>query len=249
MDGGLTFGNEILVLGEVTSTNSYVQDLATTTNLIEGYVVRAKNQTKGKGQRGNAWETEPHKNLTFSLVLKPNLVVNEQFMLSKVVALGIADFLTSLNLEQVKIKWPNDIWVNNKKVAGILIENTLKTSRITTSVVGVGLNVNQQKFSPNINATSLQNELNINFDVEATLNDLLICLEKRYLMLRALQYQKINADYFSNLLGYNTELNYRIGENLCKGIIRGVNPLGLLQLEINGQLNELDLKEVSLVKF
>jgi BirA family biotin operon repressor/biotin-[acetyl-CoA-carboxylase] ligase len=249
MNGGLTFGNEILVLDEVTSTNLYVQDLATNKNLIEGYVVRAKTQTSGKGQRGNVWETEPHKNLTFSLVLKPNLAVNEQFMLSKVVALGIADFLTSLNLEQVKIKWPNDIWVNNKKVAGILIENTLKTNKISTSIVGVGLNVNQQEFSPNLNATSLQNELNINFDIEALLNDLLICLEKRYLMLRALQYQKINTDYLTNLLGYNTELNYKIGHNQCKGIIRGVNPLGLLQLEIDGQPNEFDLKEVSLVGF
>ena len=87
MNGGLTFGNEILVLDEVSSTNLYVQDLATKTNLIEGYVIRAKTQTSGKGQRGNVWETEPHKNLTFSLVLKPNLLVNEQFMLSKVIAL------------------------------------------------------------------------------------------------------------------------------------------------------------------
>tara|TARA_R110001592_G_scaffold140281_5_gene361186 strand:+ start:3424 stop:4173 length:750 start_codon:yes stop_codon:yes gene_type:complete len=249
MNGGLTFGNEIFVLDEVTSTNSYVQDLVTKTKLIEGYVVRAKTQTNGKGQRGNVWETEPHKNLTFSLVLKPNLAVSEQFMLSKVIALGIADFLQSLNLEQVKIKWPNDIWVNNKKVAGILIENTLKTNKITTSVVGVGLNVNQHVFSSNLNATSLQNELNINFDIEALLNDLLVCLEKRYLMLRALQYQRINTDYLSNLLGYNIELNYKVGRNPCKGIIRGVNPLGLLQLEVNEQLNEFDLKEVSLIDF
>ncbi|TXB65471.1 biotin--[acetyl-CoA-carboxylase] ligase [Vicingus serpentipes] len=247
MSEGLTFGYRIIKLDEVASTNSYAHNLAVETNLIEGLVVLAKNQTEGKGQRGNIWQVESGKNLTFSLVLKPNLAVSEQFMLSKVVALGIADFLASLNLEQVNIKWPNDIWVNNKKIAGILIENTLKSNKISTSIVGVGLNVNQQVFNSNLNATSLQNELSINFDIEILLNDLLICLEKRYLMLRALQYQKINTDYLNNLLGYNTELNYKIGENHCKGIIRGVNPLGLLQLEIEGQLNEFDLKEVSLI--
>lgn len=246
MSEGLTFGNRIIKLDEVASTNSYAHNLAVETNLIEGLIVLAKNQTEGKGQRGNIWQVEPGKNLTFSLVLKPNLAVNEQFMLSKVVALGIADFLTSLNLEQVNIKWPNDIWVNNKKIAGILIENTLKSNKISTSIVGVGLNVNQQVFNSNLNATSLQNELCINFDIETLLNDLLICLEKRYLMLRALQYQKINTDYLANLLGYNTELKYKVGENLCKGIIRGVNPLGLLQLDINGKLTEFNLKEVSL---
>ncbi|MCB9364630.1 MAG: biotin--[acetyl-CoA-carboxylase] ligase [Flavobacteriales bacterium] len=249
MNGSLSFGNEILVLDEVTSTNLYVQKLAIDTNLIEGYVVRAKVQTNGKGQRGNVWITEPYKNLTFSLVLKPNLAVSEQFMLSKVVALGIADFLASLSLTEVNIKWPNDIWVNNKKVAGILIENTLKTNKISVSVVGIGLNVNQLEFGENLNATSLQNELNINFDIEALLNDLLICLEKRYLMLRALQYQKINTDYLANLLGYNTELNYKVGGKQYKGIVKGVSSLGLLQLEIEGKLNEFDLKEVSLVKF
>lgn len=249
MSTGLTFGNRIINLDEVTSTNSYAQKLAVETNLIEGLVVLAKNQTAGKGQRGNTWQVEPGKNLTFSLLLTPNIAVNEQFMLSKAIALGLFDFLTALNLKSVAIKWPNDILVNNKKIAGILIENTLKANKISTSIVGVGLNVNQQAFSSNLNATSLQNELNINFDIETLFNDLLICLEKRYLMLRALQYQKINTDYLANLLGYNTELNYKVGENPCKGIIRGVNPLGLLQLEINGKIIEFDLKEVSLIGF
>lgn len=247
MSSGLTFGNRIINLDEVASTNSYIQELATETKLIEGLVVVAKNQTEGRGQRGNTWQVEPDKNLTFSLVLKPNLAVNEQFMLSKAIALGLFDFLTALKLKNVAIKWPNDVLVNNKKIAGILIENTLKQNKIDSAIVGIGLNINQQVFSPNINATSLQNELNINFDIDNLLNDLLACLEKRYLMLRALQYLKINTDYLNNLLGYNTELNYKIGDNQCKGIIRGVNPLGLLQLEINGKITEFDLKEVILV--
>lgn len=249
MSNCITFGNQFIILDEVPSTNSYLYDLNTALQLFEGLVVRAKSQTQGKGQRGNLWVAEPNKNLTFSLLLKPNLNIPDQFMLSKVIALGLHDFLLSLNLKDVSIKWPNDIWVGKNKIAGILIENTLKNNKINTAIVGVGLNVNQIHFNESLNATSLQKELNITIDVDTILNELLAFLEKRYLMLKALNYQKINADYLSNLLGYNTELNYIVYNIQQKGIIRGVNSLGLLQLEIDGDLKEFDLKELRLVNF
>jgi len=244
---GFTFGSELIRLDEVESTNTFLQQLSVSKTVLEGAVVVAKNQTKGKGQRGSSWETEANKNLTFSLLLKPNLVVNEQFLISKAVALGIFDFLMALKIKNVKIKWPNDVLVNGKKIAGILIENTLKQNKLSSVIVGIGLNVNQLQFPSEIKATSLINEVNTDLDIEETLQNLLVYLEKRYLQLRALNYNALNTDYLNYLLGYHAELNYQIDDKLEKGTIVGVSPEGKLQLSINESVKEFGMKEVRFI--
>ena len=129
-------------------------------NEIEGLVVFSENQTDGKGQRGNSWITERGKNLTFSLFLKPSILISTQFVLSKIVSLSIVDFLMEMGVKDVKIKWPNDIYCGDKKIAGILIENTISEGKINNCIVGIGLNVNQVNFDSSIqNATSLKLEL------------------------------------------------------------------------------------------
>lgn len=119
------------------------------TDAGHGTVIAAFEQTAGRGQRGNTWEAEPHKNLTFSLLLMPAaLTASHQFELSMLVALATADFIRDkLPVHDVvRVKWPNDIYVNDDKICGILIENTIEASAIVKSVVGIGININQTTF-------------------------------------------------------------------------------------------------------
>lgn len=138
----------IIELEETNSTNSYLTDHADT--LPADTVVVTHTQTAGRGQRGNTWESEPGKNLTFSILLHPDAVkAHEQFLISRAVSVGIAQSLARFvhGSEEVSIKWPNDIYVESQKIAGILIENSLMGDRITRSIVGIGLNVNQLRFT------------------------------------------------------------------------------------------------------
>ena len=247
MENALILGNRIVKLDETTSTNVFLQEMLVNSTCFEGLVVLTKNQIQGKGQRGNTWESENGKNLTFSVLLKPNVLIEEQFVLSQVVSLGIYDFLAKLGFEQVAIKWPNDIYVDGKKIAGILIENTLSANKIANCIVGIGLNVNQIQFSPSINATSLAILTDKEFDLEQLLNDLLKHIEYRYLQLKAGKNKKLKLDYLNVLLGYQKPLHYLVNNQRVTGIIRGVSAIGKLQVEINSQIKEFDLKEISLI--
>jgi BirA family biotin operon repressor/biotin-[acetyl-CoA-carboxylase] ligase len=247
MENVFVLGNKIITLDETPSTNTYLQELMSKAECFEGLVVVAKNQVHGKGQRGNTWESENGKNLTFSVLLKPNLPIDEQFLLSQTVALGIYDFLIAKNIEQVAIKWPNDIYVGSQKIAGILIENTLTANKIATCIIGIGLNVNQTKFSPTIHATSLALLTEKEFEMESLLPELLKYLEARYLQLKAGKTTLIKHEYLTVLLGYQKPLHYLVNNQRVTGIIKGISPIGKLQVEINLQLHEFDLKEISLV--
>lgn len=247
MENAFILGNKIITLDETPSTNEYLQELTVKTECFEGLVVITKNQTQGKGQRGNTWESESGKNLTFSVLLKPNLLIEEQFVLSQMVSLGIYDFLAKMGFEQVVIKWPNDIYVDGKKIAGILIENTLTANKIANCIVGIGINVNQTQFSPTINATSLALLTEQTFEIQPLLNELLKCIEVRYLQLKASKYASIKHEYLNVMLGYQKPLHYLVNNQRITGIIKGISPIGKLQVEINNQLNEFNLKEISLV--
>lgn len=247
MENILLLGNRIVKLDVIASTNVFLQEMLVNSICFEGLVVVAKNQAQGKGQRGNTWESESGKNLTFSVLLKPNVLIEEQFVLSQVVSLGIYDFLVKMGFEQVAIKWPNDIYVDGKKIAGILIENTLSGNKIGNCIVGIGLNVNQTEFSPSINATSLAILTDKEFDLEQLLSDLLKHIEYRYLQLKAGKKIQLKQDYLNVLLGYQKPLHYLVNNQRVTGIIRGVSAIGKLQVEINAQVKEFDLKEISLI--
>ena len=247
MENHFVLGNRIITLDETPSTNTYLQELITNTECYEGLVVVAKSQGQGKGQRGNTWESETGKNLTFSLLLKPNLPIAEQFLLSQTVALGIYDFLIEQHIEHVAIKWPNDIYVGSQKIAGILIENTLTANKIANCIVGIGLNVNQTQFSPTINATSLALLTKKEVEIEPILNELIKCMEVRYLQLKVGKITLIKQDYLNVLLGYQKPLHYLVNNERVTGIIKGISPIGKLQVEINWKVKEFDLKEISLV--
>ena len=139
----------IVVLQETDSTNNYANCQIAESEVPEGAVFLAYSQKNGRGQANNQWESEAGKNLTFSLVLKPRfLEISDQFMISKVVTLGIHSSLKNY-IGQLKIKWPNDMYAGDRKLGGILIENSILSGRITNSVIGIGLNINQEKFISN----------------------------------------------------------------------------------------------------
>ena len=147
-------------LDTVDSTNNYAANLCKLSKLVNGTTILTKRQNHGRGQRGATWHSEPDKNLIFSTVIYPNLPIKRIFYLNICASISLVKTLNDLGI-QAKVKWPNDIYIENRKVAGILIENQLGGNLVQTSVIGVGLNVNQLNFPPDINATSLSLEKGI----------------------------------------------------------------------------------------
>jgi BirA family biotin operon repressor/biotin-[acetyl-CoA-carboxylase] ligase len=246
-------GKYCIRLEKIHSTNSYLADLCAEKSLPEGTVVIADEQEQGRGQRGTHWESEAGKNLTLSILLKPLfLKPEEQFNLSRMVSLAVSDFVFSLAPHPsslvLKIKWPNDIYVGNRKIAGILIENSVSGNSISHSVVGIGINVNQEKFSVELpNPTSLKLETRKEFNLEDCLEKLCSCMEKRYLQLRN-HSKEIDSDYLKNLYRFEEWAGYNYKGEKLKGKITGVTKIGKLVLEKeNREMIECDFKEVGFI--
>ena len=155
--------NNIIKIKETGSTNDWLKERSKNQFLAEGTTVAAEYQTAGKGQQGNRWESEAGENIMCSLLLYPDfLPIHQNFLLSEVVALGVKDTVEQF-IQPVEIKWPNDIYYQNRKIAGILIENELTGQIISKSIIGIGLNVNQEHFSDAApNAVSLKQILSKN---------------------------------------------------------------------------------------
>ncbi len=243
----LFIGNKVVKLEEVDSTNTYLQKCITIDDKVfEGLVVIAQNQIFGKGQRGNEWKSNSGENLTFSVLLKPNLLVQDQFLISKLVSLAIIDLLKEIGISNSAIKWPNDIYCDDNKIAGILIENTIRSNKVYHSIVGIGLNVNQLSFGEGVkNPTSVRKELNLEFDLDSLLSKLLFFLEKRYLLLKASKIELIDTDYLKNLYGLSISRSYMVNDELVKGEVVGVSKIGKLQLKRENKIEEFDLKEIT----
>ncbi len=245
----LFIGRNIIFLPEVDSTNSYATELLKNVNIAEGTVIHAANQTQGKGQRGNSWEAQIASSLTTSIVLKPSfLELKNQFFLYQITALACYDLMAELlNNSQydIKIKWPNDILVNKKKIAGILIENIITHSTLNYSVIGIGINVNQLLFTEGLNATSLKKLSSNTFDIAVVLKLLCKHLENYYLKLKSNKLNSITQNYLQHLYGLNTWLNFEIKNELKVCLVKGINKSGLLILQDNiGNENAYDLKEI-----
>ena len=238
-------------IDEVTSTNEYLKDLLSNKELTDGFTVIAKYQNKGKGQGDNGWESEFGKNLTFSLLLKPKLLQAEHmFMISKVVSLGVVEFLNSLNSKyKFTIKWPNDIYYNNKKLGGILIENSLLGSIINYSIIGIGININQDVFVSNApNPISLKKIFGEEFDLTECLNSILKHIDKWYVTLKNQQFNTVNNTYFYNLYRKIGIHSYKANTKQFLAQIINVENDGELVLKTNeDEIKKFYFKEVEFV--
>lgn len=246
-------GQNAIHLHTVDSTNSYAIDLLKQIKPVEGTIIYTFNQKNGRGQRGNTWQSEPNKNVALSLILYPQFIKPEsQFLISKITALAIADLMSALLKEndkthEIRIKWPNDVYIDDKKIAGILIENNINNNALNSSVIGIGINVNQENFEKNIpNAISLKLLLNKEFDIVQLIHQLCEFIEARYLQLRAGKMDKINEEYVNQLFLFNQWHAFKCNGNLLNGKIIGVSAIGKLKIEIeSGEVKEFDLKEIN----
>lgn len=244
----ISIGHKILWVDEVSSTNDYISDLKGS-DAQHGIVVAARNQTQGRGQRGNSWESESGKNLLFSVLLKPSfLPVKYQFLISKISALAVVDLLSE-NLSGTTIKWPNDIYVKGGKIAGILIENSFRSANLETTIIGIGLNVNQVRFSDELpNPTSLGLETGGEFSVSSLLDKFCLHLESRYQMLKVGDFKQIANEYFANLYRSTGFNRYSANGEVFSARIVGVKDTGMLVLETEkGEHREFAFKEVCFV--
>ena len=235
----------IIRLKCIDSTNNYAAQLLRHSDIFEGTAVVAEFQEKGKGQRGNRWESEKGQNLTFSIILKPAFIKPEQqFLLNKIISLAICDYLKSLEIKHVYIKWPNDILVNGKKIAGILIENIIRSGEIIHSIIGIGFNVNQTKFHSAENPTSLKILTGENFSLDNCFEKISLFVEARYLKLKS-SLLAADEDYLNQLFQLNDWKNYSIKRMNYIAKITGVSNHGFLILEKeNGEIENCNVKEI-----
>lgn len=250
MSASLFTGQNKWLLKETGSTNEALKQRLKEEKLPDGSLLIAENQTDGKGQANSKWESEAGKNLTLSYVFYPTFLSPEkQFFLSMAVALGVKDFCEESLSEEIKIKWPNDIYFTDKKLGGILIENSLQTNKIQSSIIGIGLNINQSSFSENLkNPISFYQLKQHEFDLAELIERLNSYLEKYYLQLRAGHYNFLYKAYVSALYLYNQTHDFETKNGRLRGQIIGVNKEGKLIIESNNKEFKFGMKEVSYLK-
>ena len=267
---------QILKFDQLDSTNNYAKTLIKEGKAKNGDIVYAVAQTAGRGQSTNIWESETGKNLTFSLIIQPkHIEPKNQFLISQAVSVGIVKYLKCMGgckTRPYNIKWPNDIFVGMKKIAGILIENTIQGNQVLFSVIGVGLNVNQTEFSKNAgNPTSLSLINKAQYDLETELEELVMLIESELDFLKFDNGKDCQTRYLEHLLFFNEEREYNVYVGTdCKsapanpdisagsmsapakkewrkitGKIIGVNGFGFLQIQTKtGTIFECDIKEI-----
>lgn len=237
-------GYEIIHKETIDSTNNYLTKLVHEQKISHGMVILADHQTNGRGQRNTNWQSNTGQNLLFSYYTKYNkLNVSEQFLITQYVSSSIHSYLCSLGIDAT-IKWPNDILVGTQKICGVLIENQLQGHFINGSIVGIGLNINQEKFNePSI--TSLKLIAGKRFTPLTVLENLLIHLNTFFNKLMTLKKDEIKNYYLENLWLYEKMGNFKSGKNIFQGTIKGTDEFGRLIIETNKTIRIFDLKEVT----
>lgn len=239
-------GNRRIELTEVDSTNNYATQMVSEGAWEPGTVVIAHAQPKGKGLLTNKWESEAGKNITLSVLLAPEfLPIPLQFQISKVVSLAVYQ-VVSMFAPNAAIKWPNDVYIGSNKVAGILIENSIMGSVLNSSVVGIGLNVNQVEFRSDApNPVSLAQVLGCSLELSEVIQILLDRFNELYAQLEDGHSHKIDSMYLDCLYRKGIWAQYSDKLGTYNGKILGVSEIGMLQIEReNGTVSEYHFKEV-----
>lgn len=238
-----------IVENSLESTNTYAKELLSAKDCVDRTVIVAESQTKGRGQHTNKWESQDGKNLTFSIVFFPeDLQAYHQFYLSRAIALGLTDYL-STHVNNVSIKWPNDIYVGNKKIAGILIENTVMGANIRYSICGIGININQEEFiSDAPNPISLKQLTAKEYSLDDELVAIIESIEKRYSQLENYDLELLDMNYASVLYRKSGYHLFNEEGEVFRARIHSITDIGQMVLEKeNGQQNTYNFKEVSYI--
>ena len=240
----------IIKLDAIDSTNSYLKKIILEKDISDYTIVTANFQTEGKGQLGYMWESEDSKNLLCSIYKKDlGIKLEDQFVLSMLVSLSIIRTLEKLNLPKLYIKWPNDIMSDNKKICGILVENMVKQNSIKESVIGIGLNVNQDTFKNLPNATSIKKIKGVAFNIDELLNDLANNIKKQFIDFNQSKIDLIFRQYEDVLYRMNIPSTFKNSEgDVFTGFIKGVNNLGRLKVLLEDNLTKsYSIKDILLL--
>jgi len=225
-------GKNIISRQSLDSTNEYASDLIKSGSVSEGTVVVADYQTSGKGQHGNIWIGDTGKNLYLTIILSPGkLRIEDQFYLSMAISLGVFDALSAL-FDSISLKWPNDIYYQDKKLGGILIENSVAGAFINSSVAGIGINVNQLEFPASLpNPVSVIQITGKKSDLTSLLNIILKYTDDRYQLLLEGEISKLKNDYLKALYKFDTFCQFEADGEVFSAKITDVKSTGELVVE------------------
>ncbi|MFT5779649.1 MAG: BirA family biotin operon repressor/biotin-[acetyl-CoA-carboxylase] ligase [Crocinitomicaceae bacterium] len=238
----MRIGCNLIHLESVDSTNNYVANLVKQGNLTSGTVILADEQLSGRGQRSAEWLSNAGENLTFTIYLDDvNLSVDRQFMITQLIAVGLHRFLTKMGIDST-IKWPNDTYVNNCKISGMLIENQLSHGKIHSTIIGIGLNVNQVDFG-GMDATSMTTITGQPYLLMEAYFSLIHTLNETWEELID-DARQLTIEYLGGMYQLNEEKSYADVNGNFNGIICGISSTGKLQIQREDQLVEYSLKEI-----
>lgn len=243
---------KIIKLDAIDSTNTFLREMSYNNQVENFTIVIAENQVNGRGQMNAVWKSENGKNLTFSILLKLDQVtITNQFYISKVVSLAIYDVLSTFLTVKINIKWPNDILAEGRKICGILIENSVKKTMIHQSIVGIGLNVNQEVFKNLPNATSMKLISKENYDLDFVLENFVDSIKKYISILDKNDFQEIDKLYLNRLykIGIPSMFKNMLNNTVFMGKILGVSNQGQLNIELEDEtVSQFNLKEIEFLK-
>jgi BirA family biotin operon repressor/biotin-[acetyl-CoA-carboxylase] ligase len=243
-------GRHVTILETVDSTNSYLSSLLSQEQVPEGSVILARKQTGGRGQSEERWLSEPGKNLLLSFAFYPvDVSIQNLFILSKVFSLGVYDFVKKILKLEARIKWPNDIYIGDKKLCGMLIENAIRNPHLNHTILGIGLNVNQLNFPAQLpNPVSLRMILGKELDLDDCFCSLCNALENRYLQLNAGLYDDIHDDYVTALYRLGEMHSFENNNKIFKAKITAVTNDGKILLRHDsGLIEQYDFKELKFI--
>jgi len=238
---------QLIKLDAIDSTNDFLKELSSKNDLADFTVVTAENQTKGKGQMGSVWNAEPGKNLTMSVLIKNVLFdINGIYKLNIAVAIAVIKCLRQQEIPELAIKWPNDILSANKKIGGILIENSIKSDGSIVSVVGLGLNVNQMNYEHLPKASSLALIANRVFDKENLLEAIVAQMK---ISVQSLQSETLWETYEKLLYKKGIPMPFETTDGKrFMGIIKGVNRLGQLEVVLEDDtVATFEIKQIQML--
>ena len=242
---------EIIRLNAIESTNTYAKNLLAENKIVNETCIVTSNQTSGRGMQTNRWESEPNKNLTFSLICFPDfLTPGRQFQLNKVVSISVLDLLQQIVPDdKLSIKWPNDIYIGHKKAAGILIETSITGQKLKWVVIGIGINVNQSEFSNDLpNPTSLIHFTQSDINLDTLLDAYLELFDQRYKQLATDKTEELDSEYLRALFRFGVTSKFVYKGIEIKARITGVNEYGWLRLlTADNKTLECEMKEIVFV--
>ena len=237
--------SKIIKVNATRSTNDKVKMLIKSKKILSGDLIIAKYQYGGRGQRMNKWCSSYGKNLLCSLFYRPlDINADKTFIINQAVSLAVLKTIRKFNNEKCLIKWPNDILSVNKKIAGILVENSLSSNKVNHSIIGVGININQVFFKRLPNATSIKKISNKNIDIERVLNELINSYKFYFTKINDIKY--INDEYNQNIFG-KEGCKFIINGKEYSGRIISISNTGIIKLNIGSEIVNYDSRKVKLL--